>query len=100
MMSPLAKWPFRGRFKLTIINGVKKNNFKVHESPVVKLQPKPSPEQGFKLKEENPDRFEIATIPTEFLEDRFRTGNGEIEFTLQIQEGEHIRGESGKCQLI
>ena len=92
VMSPLEKWPFEGRFKLTIIDRVNTNKYLAYESPVVKLQPKPNPEQGFKLKEENPDRIEIARIPIELLlEDRFRTEKGDGQFTLQIQEAEHVR---------
>ena len=90
VMSPLAKWPFEGRFKLTIIDRVNTNNSLVYESPVVKLQPKPEPEQGFNLKEQHPNQFEIALIPKNLLEDRFRTGRGNIELTLQIQEAEYV----------
>ena len=90
VMSPLAKWPFEGRFKLTIIDRVNTNNSLVYETPVVKLQPKPEPEPVFKLKEQHPNRFEIATIPRHLLEDRFSTGTGNVEFTLQIQEAEHV----------
>ena len=90
VMSPLAKWPFEGRFKLTIIDRVNTNNSLVYESPVVKLQPTPEPEQGFNLKEQHPNQFEIALIPKNLLEDRFRTEKGEIELTLQIQEAEYV----------
>ena len=89
--SPLAKWPFEGRFKLTIIDRVNTNNSLVYESAVVKLQPKQLPEQGFRLKEKHPDRFELVTIPRDLLlEDRFLTGNRDTEFTLQIQEDENV----------
>ena len=130
VMSPLAKWPFEGRFRLTIIDRVNTNNSPVYESPVVKLQPKPEPEQGFNLKEQHPNQFdlatkpkniifaqifrtenntqptpeqgfklieqhpnqfEIATISKHLLQERFNTGKGNIEFTLQIQEAEHVR---------
>ena len=82
VMSPLAKWPFEGRFKLTIIDRVNTNNSLVYETPVVKLQPKPEPEPVFKLKEQHPNQFEIARIPIHLLQDRFRTDKENIEFTL------------------
>ena len=87
VMSPQLKWPFKGRFKLTIIDRVNRNNSLVYESAVVKLQPKQLPE----LKDYYPNEFEIARIPRDFLlEKRFRTQKGEVEFTLQIQEAENI----------
>ena len=90
--SPLAKWPFEGRFKLTIIDRVNTNNSPVYESPVVKLQPKPEPEQGFNLMEQHPNQFHLARIPRHLLlEDRFRTEKRNIELTLQIQEAEYVR---------
>ena len=89
VMSSLAKWPFEGRFKLTIIDKIITNNSLVYESPVVKLQPKP--EAGFNLKERHPNQFDLATIPRYLLlEDRFRTEKRNIEFTLQTQEAEHV----------
>ena len=91
VMSPLAKWPFEGRFKLTIIDRVNTNNSPVYESPVVKLQPKPEPEQGFNLKEQHPNQFEIARIPKNLIfGDRFRTESGHTEFVLQIQEDQKV----------
>ena len=91
VMSPQLKWPFEGRFKLTIIDRVNINNSLVYESAVVKLQPKQLPEQGFTLKGKYPDRFEIATIPRDLLlEERFKTENRGTEFTLQIQEAEQV----------
>ena len=90
VMSPLAKWPFEGRFKLTIIDRVNTNNSLVYESPVVKLQPKPRTEAVFKLKEQHPNQFEIATISRHLFQERFRTEKGSIELTLQIQEAEHV----------
>ena len=90
VMSPLAKWPFEGRFKLTIIDRVNTNS-PVYESPVVKLQPKPEPEQGFNLKEQHPNQFEIARIPKNLIfGDRFRTESGHTEFVLQIQEVQKV----------
>ena len=88
------KWPFEGRFKLTIIDRVNRHNSLVHESAVVKLQPEQEPEQGFTLKEKYTNEFEIATIPIDLLlEERFRTENRDIEFTLQIQEAENAPAE-------
>ena len=92
IMSPQIKWPFEGRFKLTIIDRVNTNNSLVYESAVVKLQPEQQPQQGFRLKEEYPNEFEIVTkIPRDLLlEERFLTENRDTEFTLQIQEAEHV----------
>ena len=44
VISPQLKWSFEGRFKLTIIDRVNRNNSLVYESAVVKLQPKQIPE--------------------------------------------------------
>ena len=93
VMSPLANWPFEGRFKLTIIDKVNTNNSLVYESPVVKLQPKPEPEpeQGFNLKEQHPNQFELARIAKNLISgDRFKTKNGHTEFVLQIQEYQKV----------
>ena len=91
VMSPLAKWPFEGRFKLTIIDRVNTNNSPVYESPVVKLQPKPNPEAGFNLKEQHPNQFDLARIPKNLIfGDRFRTESGHTEFVLQIQEDQKV----------
>ena len=91
VMSPLAQWPFEGRFKLTIIDRVNRNNSLVYESAVVKLQPEQEPEQGFTLKEKYPSEFKIATLPRNLLlEEKFLTENRYIQFTLQIQEAEHV----------
>ena len=91
IMSPLAKWPFEGRFKLTIIDRVNTNNSLVYESAVVKLQPQQQPEQGFRLNEKHPNTSRIATIPKDLvLEKRFLTENRDTEFTLQIQKAEHV----------
>ena len=89
VMSPLAKWPFEGRFKLTIIDGVNTNNSLVYESPVVKLQHTPITEQGFYMREHH-NKCEIVRIPIHLLEERFRTEKGNMEFTLQIQEAEYV----------
>ena len=87
-MTPLLKWPFEGRFKLTIIDRVNPDNSLVYQSAVVKLRPK----ESIILPSEYPDRFELATIATNLLlQKRFRTEDGEVEFTLQIQEAENIR---------
>ena len=91
IMSPQLKWPFECRFKLTIIDRVNINNSLVYESAVVKLQPEQEPEQGFTLKGKYPDRSRIATIPKDLLlEERFKTENRYIQFTLQIQEAEQV----------
>ena len=91
IMSPQLKWPFECRFKLTMIDRVNRNNSLVYESAVVKLQPEQQTEQGFTLKEEYPDRSEIARIPKDLLlEKRLITENSDIQFTLQIQEAEHL----------
>ena len=88
------KWSFEGRFKLTIIDRVNRHNSLVNESAVVKLQPEQQPEPGFTLKEKYTNEFEIATISIDLLfEERFRTENREIEFTLQIQEAENVPAE-------
>ena len=91
IMSPQLKWPFECRFKLTIIDRENTNNSLVYETAVVKLQPEQQPEQGFILKEKHPVRSEIATIPKDLLlEERFLTENRDVQFTLQIQEAEHV----------
>ena len=100
VMSPLAKWPFEGRFKLTLIDKTNANSSLVYETLVVKLQPQQIPEYGFKLKEQHPSMLEIASFPTKLLsEDRFRKESGEIEFTLQIQEAEHTRMQAQMTAL-
>ena len=87
VMSPRLKWPFEGRFKLTIIDRVNANNSLVYESAVVKLQL----EQGFTLEEKYTSESEIATIPIDLLiEERFMTENRDPEFTLQIQEAGNV----------
>ena len=90
VMSPQLKWPFEGRFKLTIIDRINRNNSLVYESVVVKLQPQQLPGQGFTLNEKYPNEFEITRIPRDLFEERFMTENREIQFTLQIQEVEHV----------
>ena len=71
LISPLARCPFEGRFKLTIIGRINTVDSLVFESPVVKLQ------KRF-------HKFDIVTMPMKLiLEDRFKTEKGEIEFTLQ-----------------
>ena len=91
VMSPQLKWSFEGRFKLTIIDRVNPDNSLVNESALVKLQPEQEPEQGFTLNEKYPNKFEIATIPRDLLfEERFLTWNRDVQFTLQIQEAEHV----------
>ena len=91
VMSPQLKWPFEGRFKLTIIDRVNPDNSLVYESAVVKLQPQQEPKLGFRLKEEHPNEFKIATIPRNLLlEERFLTVNRYIQFTLQIQEAGNV----------
>ena len=91
VMSPQLKWPFEGRFKLTIIDRVNTNNSLVYESAVVNLQPKQLPEQRFRLKGEYSNKLEIAIIPRDLLlEERFMTEKRDIQFTLQIQEAEHV----------
>ena len=87
VMTPLLKWLFEGRFKLTIIDRVNTNSSLVYQSAAVKLRP----EESIILPSEYPNRFELATIATNLLQKRFRTEDGEVEFTLQIQEAENIR---------
>ena len=91
VMSPQLKWPFQGRFKLTIVNKINPTCSLVYESSVVDLQPKQHPELGFNLVEDNPDNVRITeAIPRKLLEDTSRK-EGEVEFTLQIQVAEHVR---------
>ena len=77
--APLAKWPFEGRFKLTIID---KNEPNIYESQLMQLQPRNvSKDKGRYLSE-----FVIAEIPYEDLHDgRYYSGK-KFEFNLQIQE--------------
>ena len=87
VMTPLLKWLFEGRFKLTIIDRVNTNNYLVYQSAVVKLRP----EESTYCRANIPIDSELATIATNLLQKRFRTEDGEVEFTLQIQEAENIR---------
>ena len=84
--SPLAKWPFEGRFKLTLIDRINVHESLVYESAVVKLRPE---HQSFN-EDEYPDNLKLAEIPTNiFLENRFATED-KIAFTIQVQETEDI----------
>ena len=79
--TPLAKWPFEGRFKLTIID----NQCHFYESCFIKLQPR----SVSKDKGEYPSEFILAQITRKcFQEDRYST-DIEFKFTLQIQEIEN-----------
>ena len=81
--APLAKWPFEGRFKLTIID--KMNKCHIYESDLIKLQPR----NVSKDKGDYPSELILAEIPHEDLQgDRFLTGR-KPTFTLQIQEIEN-----------
>ena len=86
--SPLAKWPFEGRFKLTLIDRIDIHKSLVYESAVVKLRPKH--ESFHRAKYTYPDNLVLAEIPANiFLADRFATEN-KVAFTLQVQETEDI----------
>ena len=78
--APLVKWPFEGRFKLTLIGN--KNKSYIYESDFGKLQP----QNVSKDKGRYPSEQLLAKITREDLqEDKFITGKSYI-FTLQIQE--------------
>ena len=86
--SPLAKWPFEGRFKLTFIDRIDIQKSLIYESAVVKLRPKH--ESFAKDKDTYPDNVTLSDIPKDsLLQDRFITDN-RVAFTLQIQETESI----------
>ena len=81
--APLAKWPFEGRFKLTIID---KNKFHIYESYSIQLQPRNV------LKDEGryPSQFLLAEILHEDLqEDNFFIGR-KLKFIFQIKEIESV----------
>ena len=79
--APPAKWPFEGRFKLTVID--KKYKSSIYESRLTKLQP----ENVLKDKGRYASEFVIADIPYEhswglFFDTKFK-------FILQAQEIEN-----------
>ena len=83
--APLVKWPFEGRFKLTIID----KNYKsyIYESRLVKLQP----ENEFKDKGRYPSQFNLANVPLEHLHrGSVFSDNKKIRLILQIQEIEYL----------
>ena len=78
---PLAKLPFQGRFKLTMIDNFNMENSLVYESGFVKLQPH-KVSQEYK----HPCSFFLTHVPMKYLhEGRFQT-EGNVIFTLQVQE--------------
>ena len=77
--APLARWPFEGRFKLSIID---KNEPYIYESGFMQLQPRNvSKDKGRYLSE-----FVIAEIPYKDLHDGSDFSGKKFEFNLQIQE--------------
>ncbi|KAI6647222.1 TNF receptor-associated factor 4 [Oopsacas minuta] len=90
--SPLAKWPFEGRFKLTILDQTNINNFLVYESDIVKLQPAYEPDCiGLEEESKYPFKLVLPEIPVCSLEERYISkGDKRIPFTLQIQEAEDV----------
>ena len=86
--SPLAKWPFEGRFKLTFIDRIDLHKSLIYESAVVKLRPKHG---SFTDAEDTyPDILRLAHLPRDSLfQERFLSNN-RVVFTLQIQETEDI----------
>ncbi|KAI6647223.1 TNF receptor-associated factor 4 [Oopsacas minuta] len=88
--SPLAKWPFEGRFKLTLLDNKNKDKSLVYESDIVKLQPENKTDRKGIYEDKVPSKLVLARISRKLLlEKRFRTDKG-IQFTLQIQEAEDI----------
>ena len=86
--SPLAKWPFEGRFKLTLIDRIDIHESLVYESSVVKLRPRH--ESFDRAKDTYPDDLALAEIPNNvFTKDRF-VSEDRVAFTLQVQETEDI----------
>ena len=78
----LTKWPFEGRFKLTLID--KRNTSYIYKSDLIKLQPKNVlKDQGRYLSE-----FLLAMIPFEHLPEGGFLKGRKLKFTLQIQEVE------------
>ena len=88
--SPFAKWPFKGRFKLTLIDRIDLHKSPFYESAVVKLRPK---HRSFAdAKDKYPDNYslQLTGLPKKSLLDyRFLSNNG-VAFTLQMQETEDI----------
>ena len=88
--SPLAKWPFEGRFKLTLIDRIDIHKSLIYESAVVKLRPK---HRSFAdAKDTYPDNYSLTLtgLPKKsLLQDRFLSNNG-VAFTLHMQETEDI----------
>ena len=88
MRSPLAKWPFEGRFRLTLIDSIDLHKSLIYESAVVKLRPK---HESF-AKDTYPDNYSLSlqSLPKKsLLRDSFLSNNG-VAFTLQMQETEDI----------
>ena len=79
--APPAKWPFEGRFKLTIID--KKYKSYIHETHFVKLQPETvSKERG-----RYPSELNLAIVPFEHLHrGSVFSENKKLKLILQIQE--------------
>ncbi|KAI6647221.1 TNF receptor-associated factor 4 [Oopsacas minuta] len=91
--SPLAKWPFEGRFKLTILDQTNINNLLVYESDIVKLQPEYERDRiGLEKESKYPFKLVLAAkIPVCSLEERYISKDDKrIPFTLQIQEAEDV----------
>ena len=78
--APPAKWPFQGRFKLTVIG--KKYKSYIYESRLTKLQP----ENVLKHKGRYASEFVIAEIMFEHFQGDSIFSDRRIKFILQIQE--------------
>ena len=70
------KWPFEGRFKLTIID--RTNECHIFESRLVKLQPLSVPRKG----EKYPHEFTI--VSTQYKDSYLR--DGKLNVIVQIQD--------------
>ena len=76
--APPVKWPFQGRFKLTIID--KKYKSSIYESDLIKLQP----ENVLKDKGRYPSDFTMVNFPFEYPRKNFF--DTKLKFILQAQE--------------
>ena len=77
--NPISKWPFEGRFKLTIIDRM--NECHIYESDLVKLQPRDVSRVGEKYPQE------CTIVRTPYKDSYLR--DGKLNVTLQIQDIEN-----------
>ena len=83
---PLAKLPFEGRFKLTIIDNIEMKNSLVYESKFVKLQPRKLVKGVNTYQCQYLSNLFLTYVPMDYLQEHRFTVKGNVKFTLQIQE--------------